>query len=205
VALTSSRPSASVVGTIADVFPPGFFMDAAITAMGTEIRVGGQWLESWSGRFAGWPRDRIAELVSSLGYRAHDEIYQTPAKASFSVPRGEDQDKLIAALKVAGLPFQAIASGSDDLDILPPGAGKDSAASHLAAAFGIPSARVVAAGDSANDLAMFNSAACAIAVGNARPELLRAMPVDKSYHAHDLYAAGVLEGLRHFGILASED
>lgn len=201
LALNSSRPWVSVEMTMRAVFPPHLPIAASITAMGTEIRVGGAPLDSWTDRFAGWPRPAIFDLVTGLGYRPHEEQFQTPAKASFAVPRGPDQARVRAALETEGLPFQAIASGMDDFDLLPPGAGKGTATRHLAAALGVPMDRVVAAGDSANDLALFEAAAHAIAVGNARPELLDAMPAAKCYHARQNHAAGILEGLRHFNIL----
>jgi len=201
VALNSSRPAASVDRTVAEVFPADFKPDAIITAMGTQIRIDGQWADDWTDRFAGWPRAAIAAVVAGLGHRAHDEEYQTEYKASFAVPRGEAQEKVIAELKRGDLPCRVIASGSDDLDILPPGGGKDNATLFLAERFGVdPGRRLIVAGDSANDLAMFHVAGRAIAVGNARDELIHAMSKHTAYHAKAHHAAGVLEGLQHFGV-----
>lgn len=90
---------------------------------------------------------------------------------------------------------------SDDFDILPPNAGKDSAALFLAETLGVPRPRLVVAGDSGNDLDLFRVGGCAIAVANARRELLTARPAGTSYHATRPHAAGVLEGLYHFGVL----
>ncbi len=88
VALNSSRPAASVDATLASVFPRSFRHDAIITAMGTQVRVGGAMVDAWTRRFAGWPRQRIVDVVTGLGHGLHDEEYQTPHKASFAVPRG---------------------------------------------------------------------------------------------------------------------
>lgn len=201
VALNSSRPATSVDATVAAVFPDSFKHDAIITAMGTQIRVGGQWVDAWTQRFTGWPRQAIAAVVAGLGHPAHDEEYQTPHKASFAVPAGAAQDEVIAALKQRDLPCRIIASGSDDMDILPPGGGKDHATLFLAKHLGVdPKRRLVVAGDSANDLAMFKVSSRAVAVGNARRELLDAMPPETSYHAQADHAAGVLEGLEHYGV-----
>jgi HAD superfamily hydrolase (TIGR01484 family) len=201
VALNSSRPADSVDRTVAEVFPKDFRYDAIITAMGTQVRVGGAWVEAWTRRFADWPRDRIVEVVTGLGHRPHAEEYQTPAKASFAVPAGDAQDEVRAALEKHDLPCRIIASGSDDLDLLAPGGGKDHATLFLAEHLGIdPRQRLVVAGDSANDLAMFRVAPRAIAVGNARAELLDAMPPQTSYAAQARSAGGVLEGLEHYGV-----
>jgi sucrose-6-phosphatase len=200
VALNSSRPAASVDRTLAEAFPPDFAADAIITAMGTEIRLHGALLQPWAARFAGWPRAEIAALVTEMGYTPHAEEFQTPTKASFRVP-AEELGRVTAALAASGLPHRAIFSGSSDLDLLPPDADKGAAALFLAKTLGISSRRLVAAGDSGNDLAMFEAAARAIAVGNAREELLAAMPPGKSYHARGRHAAGVLEGLIRWGVL----
>ena len=201
VALNSSRPADSVDATLLNVFPADFKPDAIITAMGTRVRIGGEWAMTWTQRFADWPRDEIARVVLSLGHRAHDAAYQTPHKASFAVPRGEAQDEVRAELQRRHLPCRIIASGRDDLDILPPGGGKDHATLFLAEQLGVdPRTRLIVAGDSANDLAMFKVASRCIAVGNARAELVDTMPAATSYHASAHHAAGVLEGLEHFGV-----
>ncbi len=207
VALNSSRPAASVDRTVAEVFPPGFPIDAVVTAMGTEVRFDGIPSSVWSARFEGWPRDDIAEAVTALGHTPHDAEFQTAFKASFAVPRGSAQEEVRDALAERGLPCRIIASGADDLDILPPDAGKDHATrfvhEHFRREHGVSADHLVVAGDSANDLAMFQTAPHAIAVGNARDELITAMPPDRSYRARAHHAAGVLEGLRHFASLPS--
>lgn len=200
IALNSSRPAASVDRTLAGTFPPGFAADALITAMGTEVRIGGEWAADWAARFSNWPRDRVFELVAGLGYAPHAAEFQTPAKASFAVPGATARNHVLAALAAASLPVHAVFSGENDLDLLAPGAGKGAATRFLAQRMGIAPHRVVAAGDSGNDLAMFNVAGRAIAVGNARGELIAAMPRG-SYHAAAAHAAGVLEGLVRLGIL----
>jgi sucrose-6F-phosphate phosphohydrolase len=201
-ALNSSRPCASVARTLRDVFPADFAPDAMITALGTEIQLRGVPVAGWEARFAGWPRDAIHRVLAGLGHRPHDAEFQTPNKVSFAVPQAA-RAGVRAALAARGLPCQIIASGVDDFDVIPPGAGKDAACLFLASALGNARSQLIVAGDSGNDLAMFRVAAHAIAVGNSRRELLQAMPAETSYHATQNHAFGVLEGLRHFGALPS--
>ncbi|MHA7773665.1 HAD-IIB family hydrolase [Roseibium sp. M-1] len=201
LALNSSRPAASVDRTLQVDFPPDFEPDAIITGLGTEIRLGGYFLESWQRQFLDWPCGKVHEIVGNLGYTAHEKQFQTRGKASFAVPLRHDAERVLDALRRADIPFRHIYSGASDLDILAPGAGKDAAMRHLAEHLGIPLERTVAAGDSGNDLAFFEAAGHAIAVGNARRELVEAMPKEKSYHAAAHHAAGVLEGLTVLGLL----
>ncbi|MDQ7260874.1 HAD hydrolase family protein [Paracoccus sp. PS-1] len=201
LALNSSRPAASVDATLAREFPADFAPDAIITGMGTEIRVAGAWLEDWSARFRQWPAEAVFALVSGMGFAPHPAEFLTPGKLSFAVPDAEARARVLEALAAADLPVRAVFSGQSDLDLLAPGAGKDAAARFLAERLGIPAERMVVAGDSGNDLALFDVGFRAIAVGNARRELIEAMPRGKSYRARAPHAAGVLEGLVALGIL----
>lgn len=201
VVLNSSRPAGSVAETLKTEFPAGFSPDGIITGLGTEITMGHAIVEAWAGQFADWPRQAIVDVVARFGHQAHPDIYQTPAKASFSVPDKAAVDEVLAALEARGLPLQAIYSGASDLDLIAPGAGKDEALRFVARHFGISTGRVIAAGDSGNDVAMFRAADKAIAVGNAREELLATAPQDKTYFAKARHAAGVAEGLKAFGVL----
>ncbi|PVB60807.1 HAD-IIB family hydrolase [Labrenzia sp. 011] len=200
-ALNSSRPAVSVDRTLAEEFPADFAPDAIITGLGTEIRLGRYWLESWQKQFADWPDRDVRALVTELGYAPHADIFQTQGKASFAVPGEGDVQRILERLAREGIPLRYIYSGASDLDILAPGAGKDAAMRHLAGHLGIAMENTVAAGDSGNDLALFEAAGKAIAVGNARRELLDTMPRDKTYRAAAPHAAGVLEGLIKLGLL----
>lgn len=201
VALNSSRPAASVDETLASYFPSKFKPDAVITGLGTEIRIKGEYLKTWSQQFETWPDAEIRQIVTGLGYAAHELAFQTSGKASFAVPGPDHAKKVLHHLKKAGFAFKHIFSGASDLDILAPEAGKDAALRHLTGCLRIAPEHTIAAGDSGNDLALFQAAGQAIAVGNARPELLAAMPSAKTYHATACHAGGVLEGLRALKVL----
>ena len=84
-----------------------------------------------------------------------------------------------------------------DLDVLPAGVDKGTAAVFLAKHWGVPRERVIVCGDTANDLSMFEQGFCGIVVGNALPEL-RALRSPRVYHARGRFAAGVEEGLRYW-------
>lgn len=196
-ALNSSRPLASVRASLQrraiDAGP-----DAWIGAMGTEIETREGPVPAWRDRFAGWSRAPVDAVMRELGFPAHDADFQTPFKASFAVPAAE-WDRARRAIADAGVPARTVGSGASDFDVLPLGAGKGEATRFLAGHLGIDPARLVVAGDSANDLAMFRVSRRGIVVANAREELRRAVEPGRAYFARESHAHGVLEGLRHWG------
>lgn len=200
-AVNSSRPADSVARTLADDFPLGLRPDAVISALGTEIAQDGKPLQEWQDRRADWPQEAVFAALLGLGHRPHADEFQTPLKVSFAVPQDAQQEAR-SCLARLGLACTIIASGKDDFDVIPPGTGKGTATLFLGQTLGLTARQIVVAGDSGNDLAMFDVAGQAIAVGNARQELLSAMPAT-SFHATRPHAAGVLEGLIHFGVLTA--
>jgi hydroxymethylpyrimidine pyrophosphatase-like HAD family hydrolase len=86
---------------------------------------------------------------------------------------------------------------------------KDFAIHYLYDHLGVHVDRLVYAGDSGNDVAAMLTGFKVIVVGNATPGLREELLargaekgiLDRLYFAEEFYAAGVLEGCRHFGIL----
>ena len=95
------------------------------------------------------------------------------------------------------------------LDLLPADSAKDTSVRHLAGLAGIPLERVAYAGDSGNDLAAFLGGFAGILVGNAPASLRDRLREAREASAGEMrihfaeapFAAGVLEGLRHFGVV----
>ncbi|QTN30935.1 HAD-IIB family hydrolase [Akkermansiaceae bacterium] len=112
-----------------------------------------------------------------------------------------DITELQKEIHAAGVDAQAIYSSSRDLDILPLRANKGNAVTWLCAHLGIGSDEIVVAGDTGNDSSMFLlDGVRGIAPGNAEPELLGILGEARAYHASGKCAAGVLEGLLHYGV-----
>ncbi len=95
-----------------------------------------------------------------------------------------------------------VVSSGKDLDVLPPAAGKASAIRWLVSRQGIAGESVIVSGDSANDLDMFDKPFRGIVVGNGHEELRRQAPERAAdvFLATQPVAAGVVEGLIHFGV-----
>ncbi|MFT6773317.1 MAG: hydroxymethylpyrimidine pyrophosphatase-like HAD family hydrolase [Paracoccaceae bacterium] len=86
-------------------------------------------------------------------------------------------------------------------DVLPRGVSKGPSLKRLIAHLGIDAARVLAAGDTLNDLSMLESGLQAVAVGNSEPALiarLRGLP--SVHHARAHGAAGILEAIAAFDL-----
>ncbi len=195
--LNSSRPMASVRKTLAG-FPEGLPVDGIIAALGTEITIDGASQVEWEARFADWNRVPVDEAMARLGMRAHVEEMQTPYKASFAVPR-ERWDEVREIVWAAAPGSRIVVSGGSDFDVIPAAAGKDLAALWVSRRLRIDPGRLIVAGDSGNDLALFLAADKAIAVGNARAELVERADPARTYFAKGPRAWGLIEGLRHWG------
>jgi sucrose-6-phosphatase len=184
--------------------------DVLITSVGTEIYRSGQALADaeWSTQLQqNWDRSLVQQVASQFkSLNPQPEPEQRPFKVSYflDVDMAESVMAEVAeALRSQGLSCQLIYSGGKDLDILPEGADKGKAMQFVQAQYEIGDTHTVACGDSGNDIALFGKNK-GIIVGNAQSELL-------SWHAQNLaahrylataqYAAGMLEGLMHFGFL----
>ncbi len=105
---------------------------------------------------------------------------------------------LIARLEAEGA--DCLVSDSRYFDVLPAGVNKGSTLLALLQWLEVDHARVVTAGDTLNDLAMFETGLMGVMVGNAEPELLAQLPrLPQVYRARGEGCAGIAEGLRHFG------
>ncbi len=202
LALNSSRPTESVRRTIEEHWPAGAAPpDATITALGTEIETASGGVDTgWQARFAAWPRAEIDRIVRELGFAPHASEFQTAFKASYAVPASAVA-RVEVALDAAGIARRTIHSGDSDFDVIPPDAGKAAAMFRVAACFGVAQEHVIVAGDSGNDLVMFEHASRGIVVGNARRELRERVDPERAYFARAAQAGGILEALRHWGLI----
>lgn len=205
VVYNSSRPCASIRQTIAG--GRGLPMpDIIIGALGTEIEDGrtGQRLAGYEDLLTlHWEREEVDALARSLGFVSHAAEYQTPLKASYDVDGEADYHRFLDGLAKRGLRAKVVFSNRIKLDVVPEAAGKGRAIRYLAGRLDVADDHVVVAGDSGNDIDMFVAPFRGIVVGNADADL-RALRGDTIYFAGGYHAAGVLEGLRHWGALPRE-
>ena len=202
----SSRPVRSQresLGAIKFLPRPAFL----IGAMGTEIQEGrsGRMVGDYGReQFGDWPRDEIdAVAVETFGLMPHAAEMQTPFKASYNLPEPLMAAAIEGELQSRGLPVKLVVSSGRDLDLLPPAAGKAAAIKWLCGHTATPQEAVLVSGDSANDLDMYADPFRGIVVANGHAELKK-LDGPAVFHATRRCSAGVLEGLRHFGVLPAE-
>jgi len=155
-----------------------------------------------------------AALADFESLRLQEPENQRVFKVSYyvhEIPTPELLDAVRARLADAGR-VRVVAShdpnhGSGFLDLLPEAAGKANAVRHIARKLGMTEDDVVFAGDSGNDTDALLSGVRAVLVGNAPATLrseVRASAEGRGlqgrvFFASSHFAAGVVEGLRHFG------
>lgn len=153
----------------------------------------------------GWDIARVENVMRGrIGAVRQPDIYQHGRKSSWYLHNAEAGTlaEIEAALRDAGLSARIVYSSNRDLDVLPAGAAKGEALTWLCGHVGIDLSEVVVAGDTGNDATMFTlPAGRGILVANALPELIAAAAGTDAFRARQQNADGVIEGLRHFGVL----
>lgn len=126
--------------------------------------------------------------LQPTGFRYRVSYYYDPAVLRPDVPR---------RIEAAG--FDCLLSADTYLDVLPKGIAKGATLLRLLDVLSLPAERVLVAGDTLNDLSLFETRLKGVAVGNAEPKLLEAIAnFDWVYRSTQPGAAGILDALRHF-------
>ena len=174
--------------------------DIFVTSVGTEIYMRGKDGRvvkdpSWSRHVDhDWHPRALRDAMGRIGLRPQHEIEFREHKLSYIGPAA-DAEAAREAADEAGLPARVIHSHDELIDVVPARAGKGAALRWVAAALGVPLSCCVAAGDSGNDLDLFERAPRAIAVANHSAELGPVLSRPGIYVARAAHADGVLEGL----------
>ncbi len=189
--------------------------DAVICQVGTEIYLppfadSSAPMAAWRERLlADYSREEaLAFLAGIEGLVMQPDEFNTELKTSCFLDECPDPERAAAAIRQRTGPhadrYQVVWSSGRDLDILPAASGKGLAIRFLVAHQDLDPNKVVVAGDTGNDASMFREFTRGVCVANAQPELVeacRALGDGRVYFARQPYAAGVEEGLIHFGVL----
>lgn len=157
---------------------------------------------------------RVAYWIEPVRVRRSTTESQDPFAARPPDDASFDRESHDIALSVAGeaaaaledLDVDVLVSANVFLDVLPRGVNKGSTLRRVLRWVGVEESDCVVAGDSLNDLALFETGLRGIVVGNCEPALLRRVAnMEQVYQARGIGAEGVLEGLRHYGHAADTE
>lgn len=180
--------------------------DVLICSVGTEIyygpniRIDRGWQQHLS---KNWKPEQIRDVLGKLDFLGpQGQEGQRTFKISYYM---KDDPELLAQvhqhLAEAKLLCQVIFSHGQFLDILPYRASKGKAIKYLQYKWGISPQNVMVAGDSGNDEDMLRGRCCGLVVGNHSPELEGLKGKPSIYFSPKNYAAGIIDGLNHYGFL----
>lgn len=150
---------------------------------------------------ARWPGEHVvAEAMRAFPELERQEVPQRRRCSYFC-----HVDAVTPAMTelAAGLGCAVLYSDSRYLDILPAGVNKGSTLTALVEHLGIERQRVLVAGDTLNDLSMFEAGFQGVCVGCSEAGLIEATRhLPATLHADDAGCGGILQAILHFGLLA---
>jgi sucrose-6F-phosphate phosphohydrolase len=193
---SSGRFKSSIISLIetADLVYP----DVMISNLGTEIYYAPNWTkdENWEQTVKKhWNKEKVVTFMDSFG------LQRQPYDKKFVVPYYTDNDSVVKKVKkkIADYDAKVVHTGKRFLDIIPEIAGKGNAARYVGSKMKLP---IICCGDSENDEEMLKKSDYGILVGNAPLHLRKEMSKDSKIHvAESFHAMGVIEGLKHHGII----
>ena len=177
--------------------------DIIVCSVGTEIFYGPDlqpdngWQQHLSYR---WKPQHIREALAVLDFLDPQEPEtQRQFKISYYL---EDDPELLAevhrTLQARRIRYNLVFSRGQFLDILPYRASKGKAVRYLSYKWGIPLPRVMVCGNSGNDEDMLRGDTAAVVVANHSKELAELKGLRRTYFSGEEYAAGIIDGMRHY-------
>jgi len=184
--------------------------DIMICSVGTTIFYGQSFLpdNGWHRHISyQWRPEAIKETLASLKFiDIQEPENQRPFKVSYYME--DDPDFLVRvheALQARRLRYNLMFSNNQFLDVLPYRASKGKAVRYLSYKWGIPLYNIMICGESGNDEDLLRGDMCAVVVANHSSELQSLKGLRKVYFSGNEYAAGVIDGLNHYGFLRGEE
>lgn len=145
--------------------------------------------------------DANARVMELLDGEPGLELQPTPFRHRVSYYYKPEDLRPETVRKIEEAGFDCLTSADLYLDVLPKGIAKGPTLRRMVDALGLPHEKVLAAGDTMNDLSMLDCRLKAVAVGNSESRLLDALPdAPHIYRSPRHGAAGVLDAIHHFDL-----
>jgi sucrose-phosphate synthase len=179
--------------------------DILICSVGTEIYYGPnlRYDKGWQQHISyQWKPEDIKAALADFDFLVFQEAEgQRSHKISYYLDdRKNNRLEIVREhLKEMKLRCQSIFSHGQFLDILPLRASKGKAIEYVRYKFDFSPRRVMVAGDSGNDEDMIAGATRGLVVGNHSVELENLRNKPNIYFSEAKYAAGIMDGLKHYG------
>lgn len=147
-----------------------------------------------------WPGEHVVEQALQRFPGIQRQEVPQERRCSFFCEAGAITDEVKQVVEQLGCDW--LFSASTYLDILPKGVNKGGTLRALIEYLEMPADRVLVAGDTLNDLSMYQQSLNGVCVGLSEPALLEATQhLPSVYHANDSGCGGILEAIMHFGYL----
>ncbi|MDD3445019.1 MAG: HAD family hydrolase [Zavarzinia sp.] len=143
--------------------------------------------------------DAGARVVEMLKDEPGLTLQPTPFRhrVSYDCRPAELAPDLVARVEAEG--FDGLLSAGRFFDVLPNGIAKGPTLLRLVEHFGLDAERVLVAGDTMNDLSLFETGLKGVAVGNSEPDLVAAIKDrPRVYRSPQEGAGGIADALAHF-------
>jgi sucrose-phosphate synthase len=183
--------------------------DIFICSVGTEIYYGPKITKDkgWEMHLAHqWKPHLVNKAMAKHEYLNPQEP-ETQRRFKISYYMEEDPDHLAhvhRTLQAQRLRYNMIFSSGQFLDILPYRASKGKAIRYLSYKWELPMSNILVCGDSGNDEDMLRGDACGLVVANYSEELESLRGKRRIYFSDQEYAAGVIDGLKHYKFLNAQ-
>lgn len=180
--------------------------DILICSVGTEMYYGPDLRmdKGWQQHISHmWKPETIKEVLADLDFLVFQEAEgQRGHKISYYLEnKGDRLERIQQALDEQKLRCAVIYSHNQFLDILPYRASKGKAVNYLQYKYEFLPRYVMVAGDSGNDADMLEGNSRGLIVGNHSEELAYLKGAPRVYFSQGEYAAGIIEGLQHYGFI----
>lgn len=144
-----------------------------------------------------WPGSlTVKNKLKKVAGLQWQEVPQT-RRCSFYYDENTDFEKLNSIADLLGC--DVLKSAGRYLDVLPPGVNKGYTLLNLIKILNVPAEQVLVAGDTLNDMSLYETGLKGVVVGNAEENLTQATrDMFNVYHASEQGCGGILESFTHF-------